>query len=101
MEENKTVQEPVQLSQDEIIQVLAATLQERDAEIARLKEHPVYTKDPTFYIQQFIKEELINIKECIPHLRAQLKEYPEDKFLKIRLEQALHIKNFLEDKEVK
>lgn len=121
MEENKVVQEePVQMSQDELINMLIESLQAKDKEIAYLKSELQLTSeelgkakkeielhnmkcemprpDASWYASEFIREQLTMVREGIKYLREQLREYPEDKFLKIKLEQALHVKNFLEEK---
>jgi predicted RNase H-like nuclease (RuvC/YqgF family) len=125
MEEKELVQEPVleepvQMSQEDIIRMLVDSLQAKDKEIESLKtelqlmgkelghtkkeleQHELKCSMPTpapeHFVQEFIRRELDKVKKGIEYLRHELKQYPEDKFLKIRLEQALHVKNFLEEK---
>ena len=121
MEENKVVQEePVQMSQEEIIRMLVESLQTKDKDIELLKSELHLTSKelgetkkelelhnmkcsmpqpaPAFYEGEFISRELGWVRHEIRVLRDKLNEYPEDKFLKIKLEQMLHVKNYLESK---
>jgi predicted RNase H-like nuclease (RuvC/YqgF family) len=125
MEEKELVQEavleePVQMNQEDIIRMLVDSLQAKDKEIESLKhelslsnkelghtkkeleQHELKcsmpTPGPEYYVQEFIRRELDKVKEGIEYLRHELKQYPEDKLLKIRLEQAMYVKEFLREK---
>jgi hypothetical protein len=120
VQEEPVQEEQTQMSAENIINILIETLQAREKEIEMLKSelqltskelgeakkkielHDMECKMPrpeaSWYASEFIREQLNMIKDGIKYLREQLREYPEDKFLKIKLEQALHVKNFLEEK---
>ena len=125
MEEKELVQEtvleePVQMSQEQIIGMLVDNLQVRNKEIEALKhelslvhkelgqtkkeldEHNLRTTMPTpapeHFVHEFIFNELDKVKEGIEYLRHEFKQYPEDKLLKVKLEQAMFVKEFLREK---
>jgi hypothetical protein len=56
------------------------------------------TPAPEHFVQEFIYRELDKVKEGIEYLRHELKQYPEDKLLKVKLEQAMYVKEFLREK---
>jgi hypothetical protein len=125
MEEKELVQEavleePVQMSQEQIVEMLVNNLQARNKEVEYLKhelslvnkelghtkkeleEHNLRatmpTHEPEYYVHEFILRELDKVKEGIEYLRHELKQYPEDKLLKVKLEQAMYVKEFLREK---
>ena len=120
MEEKELVQEPVQMSQEDIIRMLIESLQGKDKEIESLKvEMQLMGKElgetkkqleeqnvrcsmpnpsPEHHVHEFIWRELDKVKEGIEYLRHELKQYPEDKLLKVKLEQAMYVKEFLREK---
>lgn len=113
-------EEPVQMSQEELIGMLVDSLQAKDKEIESLKteiqlmgkelghtkkeleQHEMKCSMPTpapeHFVQEFIYRELDKVKEGIEYLRHELKQYPEDKLLKVKLEQAMYVKEFLREK---